>query len=112
MALTDIKVRRTKPSDKPFKLTDGQDMHLLINPNGTTYWRLQYRFDSKQKILAIGIYLAVSLGEARRIRYEAKKLVSAGIDLSEKKKTDKIERKFSRQLMYKRNICANKFAKM
>ncbi|MGY8334077.1 hypothetical protein L1Q87_25730, partial [Klebsiella pneumoniae] len=33
MALTDIKVRTTKPSDKPFKLTDGQGMHLLINPN-------------------------------------------------------------------------------
>ena len=32
MALTDIKVRTTKPSDKPFKLTDGQGMHLLINP--------------------------------------------------------------------------------
>ena len=26
MALTDIKVRTTKPSDKPFKLTDGQGM--------------------------------------------------------------------------------------
>lgn len=37
MALTDIKVRTTKPSDKPFKLTDGQGMHLLINPNGSKY---------------------------------------------------------------------------
>ncbi|WP_079921728.1 Arm DNA-binding domain-containing protein, partial [Salmonella enterica] len=44
MALTDIKVRTTKPSDKPFKLTDGQGMHLLINPNGSKYWRLQYCF--------------------------------------------------------------------
>ncbi|MCL0160789.1 Arm DNA-binding domain-containing protein, partial [Klebsiella pneumoniae] len=52
MALTDIKVRTTKPSDKPFKLTDGQGMHLLINPNGSKYWRLQYRFDGKQKVLA------------------------------------------------------------
>ncbi|ALK13998.1 tyrosine-type recombinase/integrase [Salmonella enterica] len=91
MALTDIKVRTTKPSDKPVKLTDGQGMHLLINPNGSKYWRLQYRFGGKQKVLALGVYPMVSLGEARRKRDEAKKLVSDGIDPSEKKKADKIE---------------------
>ena len=91
MALTDIKVRTTKPSDKPFKLTDGQGMHLLINPNGSKYWRLQYRFGGKQKVLALGVYPMVSLGEARRKRDEAKKLVSDGIEPSEKKKADKIE---------------------
>ncbi|HHM1551689.1 TPA: tyrosine-type recombinase/integrase, partial [Klebsiella pneumoniae] len=91
MALTDIKVRTTKPSDKPFKLTDGRGMHLLINPNGSKYWRLQYRFGGKQKVLALGVYPMVSLGEARRKRDEAKKLVSDGIDPSEKKKADKIE---------------------
>ncbi|MHB0369219.1 tyrosine-type recombinase/integrase [Klebsiella pneumoniae] len=91
MALTDIKVRTTKPSDKPFKLTDGRGMHLLINPNGSKYWRLQYRFGGKQKVLALGVYPMVSLGEARRKRDEAKKLVSDGIGPSEKKKADKIE---------------------
>ncbi|HGV0245367.1 TPA: tyrosine-type recombinase/integrase [Klebsiella pneumoniae] len=91
MALTNIKVRTTKPSDKPFKLTDGQGMHLLINPNGSKYWRLQYRFGGKQKVLALGVYPMVSLSEARRKRDEAKKLVSDGIDPSEKKKADKIE---------------------
>lgn len=91
MALTDIKVRTTKPSDKPFKLTDGQGMHLLINPNGSKYWRLQYRFGGKQKVLALGVYPMVSLSEARRKRDEAKKLVSDGIDPSEKKKADKFE---------------------
>jgi hypothetical protein len=40
-------------------------MHLLINPNGSKYWRLQYRFDGKQKVLALGVYPMVSLGEAR-----------------------------------------------
>jgi len=66
-------------------------MHLLINPNGSKYWRLQYRFGGKQKVLALGVYPMVSLGEARRKRDEAKKLVSDGIDPSEKKKADKIE---------------------
>lgn len=91
MALTDIKVRTTKPSDKPFKLTDGQGMHLLINPNGSKYWRLQYRFGGKQKVLALGVYPRTSLADARRKRDEARKLISNGIDPSEKKKEDKIE---------------------
>jgi hypothetical protein len=40
--------------------------------------------------LALGVYPIVSLGEARRKRDEAQKLVSDGIDPSEKK-ADKIE---------------------
>ena len=54
MALTDVKVRNAKPADKPVKLTDGNGMHLLIHPNGSKYWRLQYRFAGKQKLLALG----------------------------------------------------------
>ena len=91
MALTDIKVRTVKPDDKPFKLTDGEGMHLLVNPNGSKYWRLQYRFSGKQKMLALGVYPMVSLAEARKRRDAAKKLVSDGIDPSQKKKEDKIE---------------------
>ena len=86
MALTDIKVRTVNPADKPFKLTDGEGMHLLVNPNGSKYWRLQYRFSGKQKMLALGVYPMVSLAEARKRRDAAKKQVSDGIDPSQKKK--------------------------
>lgn len=91
MALTDIKVRTVKPLDKPFKLTDGEGMHLLINPNGSKYWRLQYRFGGKQKMLALGVYPTVTLADARKRREIAKKMISDGIDPAEKKKEDKIE---------------------
>lgn len=92
MALTDIKVRTVKPLDKPFKLTDGEGMHLLINPNGSKYWRLQYRFGGKQKMLALGVYPTVTLADARKRREIAKKLVSDAIEPAEKKKEDKVER--------------------
>lgn len=91
MALSDIKVRSIKPADKPIKVTDGQGMFLLVKPTGAKYWRLQYRFGGKQKVLALGVYPIVSLAEARRKRDEAKKLVSDGIDPSEKKKETRIE---------------------
>ncbi|EET1746864.1 DUF4102 domain-containing protein [Escherichia coli] len=37
MALTDIKVRTAKPTDKQYKLTDGSSMHLLVPFNGSEY---------------------------------------------------------------------------
>lgn len=92
MALTDIKVKTVKPLDKPFKLTDGEGMHLLVNPNGAKYWRLQYRFGGKQKMLALGVYPTVTLADARKRREMAKKLVSDGIDPAEKKKKTRLNK--------------------
>lgn len=91
MALTDIKVRTAKPADKQYKLTDGNGMHLLIHPNGSNYWRLQYRFGGKQKMLALGVYPDVSLADARARRDDARKLLANGSDPGDKKKSDKIE---------------------
>ncbi|MBI6179195.1 tyrosine-type recombinase/integrase [Serratia proteamaculans] len=93
MALTDVKVRSAKPTDKSYKLTDGEGMHLMVHPNGSKYWRLQYRFDGKQKMLALGIYPEISLSEARQRRDEAKRQVANAIDPSEQKKVEKQARK-------------------
>ncbi|ELS5415105.1 tyrosine-type recombinase/integrase [Citrobacter freundii] len=96
MALTDIKVRTAKPTDKQYKLTDGNGMHLLVHPNGSKYWRLQYRFGGKQKMLALGVYPEVSLADARARRDEARKLLANGIDPGDKKKNDKVEQEEAR----------------
>ncbi|HBW0980596.1 TPA: integrase arm-type DNA-binding domain-containing protein [Klebsiella aerogenes] len=96
MALTDIKVRTAKPTDKQYKLTDGSGMHLLVHPNGSKYWRLQYRFAGKQKMLALGVYPEVSLADARARRDEARKLLANGIDPGDKKKSDKVEQEDAR----------------
>ncbi len=37
MVLTELKVRNTKHSDKPVKMTDGNGMHFLITTNGSKY---------------------------------------------------------------------------
>lgn len=96
MALTDIKVRTAKPTDKQYKLTDGNGMHLLVHPNGSKYWRLQYRFSGKQKMLALGVYPDVSLADARARRDEARKLLANSIDPGDKKKNDKVEQEEAR----------------
>ncbi|WP_169782851.1 Arm DNA-binding domain-containing protein, partial [Escherichia coli] len=64
MALTDIKVKTVKPKDKPYKLADGSGMYLLINTNGSKYWRMKYRFAGKEKMLSLGVYPDVTLADA------------------------------------------------
>src|SRR5262249_8637003 len=70
-------------------------LHVLIQPTGSKLWRLAYRFAGKQKTLALGVYPAVSLGEARRHRDEAKKLLARSIDPSMERRADKLAGKDS-----------------
>jgi integrase len=85
MPLTDIAVRNAKFQEKPYKLTDGDGMYLLVNKAGK-YWRYDYRCLGKRKTLALGVYPIVSLVEARDRRNVAKKSLANGIDPSESKK--------------------------
>lgn len=93
MALTDIKVRTAKPTDKQYKLTDGNGMHLLVHPNGSKYWRLQYRFGGKQKMLALGVYPDVSLADARARRDDARKLLATASIREIKRKMIRLSRR-------------------
>ena len=72
--------------DKPYKLSDGAGMYLLVNPNGSKYWRLAYRHGGKQKTLALGVFPATSLTEARQKRDAARVSIHAGIDPSDERK--------------------------
>lgn len=69
---------------------DGAGLYLLVNKSGHKYWRYNYRFMGKHKTLSIGIFPDVSLKEARDIHYQAKKLLSDGIDPSMQRKLDKV----------------------
>jgi integrase len=92
MKLTDTAVRKSKPETKPFKMTDGGGLFLSVQPNGSKYWRLAYRFEGKQKLLALGVYPDVPLILARERRDAARKLLATGIDPSENRKAVKATR--------------------
>ncbi|WP_300002489.1 integrase arm-type DNA-binding domain-containing protein [uncultured Cedecea sp.] len=107
MSLTDSKVKNAKSLEKEYKLTDGFGMHLLVHPNGSKYWRLSYRFDKKQRILALGVYPSVSLSKARERRDEARKLIAEGIDPNAKKKSETTELKAKRDNTRAFKVVAN-----
>jgi len=92
MPLSDTAIRNTKPKDKPFKLADEKGMFLLVNPNGSKYFRLKYRFDGKEKVLALGVYPDTSLKHAREKREQAREQIANGIDPNENKKAIKSAR--------------------
>ncbi len=89
MALTDVKARNAKPSDKQVKLYDSDGLFLLVTPAGGKWWRFKYRFGGKEKLLALGTYPEITLLEARHRRDEARKLVANGVDPSAVKKAVK-----------------------
>lgn len=93
MPLTDVQIRNTKPQDKPYKLTDGGGLYLLIHPSGGKRWRWKYYLHGKEKLLAIGTYPDVTIAEARRKRDDARELLKNDIDPSQQKQIDKLTSK-------------------
>ncbi|MFS1524823.1 Arm DNA-binding domain-containing protein [Microbulbifer sp. 2304DJ12-6] len=91
MPLTDTQIKQVKPGNKDQWLTDGQGLRLLIKPTGAKYWRLKYRFQKKQKTLALGVYPSITLKQARQKVAEAKQLLAEGRDPSTQKQLEKYQ---------------------
>jgi integrase len=92
MPLTDIEIRKAKPGPKTIKLSDGGGLQLWLEPDGGKRWRLAYRFGGKQKAVALGVYPAIGLKEAREAREAAKRLLADGRDPSQTKRTDRLNK--------------------
>lgn len=95
MALKDVSIRNSKPTDRPYRLHDSGGLYLEVTPatsrlpKGGRYWRMSYRYGGKRKLLAIGTYSDVSLAAARGRRDDARKLLTAGLDPSAAKRAEK-----------------------
>ena len=89
MPLSDIKIRNLKPKEKAYKVSDFEGLFVLVKVSGSKSWRIKYRIDSKEKLLVIGDYPAVSLAQARKARDAAKVMLADGEDPNEAKQEDK-----------------------
>ncbi|HZO56255.1 MAG TPA: integrase arm-type DNA-binding domain-containing protein, partial [Bryobacteraceae bacterium] len=88
--LTEAAIKAARATERPRKLFDERGLFLLVNPNGSRLWRLKYRIENREKLLAIGAYPDVGLKRAREKRDEARKLIADGIDPSAKRQAEKV----------------------
>lgn len=101
MALTDIQVRKAKPDTKPHKLSDSGGLYLHVMPTGGKLWRWAYRFEGKQKLMALGSYPDVTLAEVRERHASARRLLSSGVDPMAQRKAEKIANEGSNGLSFR-----------
>jgi len=47
MALSEFRISKARPKDKPYKLADGGGLFLLVNRGGSKLWRQKYRHMGK-----------------------------------------------------------------
>ena len=80
MPLSDVQIRKLKPAEKPYRLSDGGNLCIEVKPNGSKLWKLFYRVEGRMKTLSLGPYPEVSLAHARGCRLEAKSLLKRGTD--------------------------------
>ena len=86
--LNNTQIKNAKSKDKPYSLGDGLGLSLLINPNGSKWWRYRFQFDSKAKMMSLGTYPDVSLANVRKRLLEARELVAGGINPIEQQGAD------------------------
>lgn len=88
MTLTDAKLRNLTEPGKHF---DGGGLYLELTKAGGRYWRMKYRYGGKEKRLALGVYPAVGLKDARDQATEARKVLQNGGDPGELRKASKAQ---------------------
>jgi len=94
MKLTTQIIEESIAQAKPYRLTDGKGMYMLITKSGSKLWRLDYTLNNKRNTHALGAFPDTSLLEARDLCSDAKKLISEGIDPNQyrKLKNDNLEK--------------------
>ena len=92
MPLTELECKRAAcPADRALtRLADGKGMYLELTAAGGKYWRMKYRHGGKEKRLALGVYPAVSLAQARKDRDQARESLAAGNDPAQLKRDAKL----------------------
>ena len=78
--LTDAALKALKPKEKLYKITDRDGMYVLVTPNGTLSFRLDYRLNGRRETVVFGKYgpAGLSLARAREKCIDAKRAISEG----------------------------------
>lgn len=76
--LSDLQIRNLRPREKAYKVADFDGLFVLVMPTDSRLWRFKYRIGKKEKLLSIGRYPEVGLGQARAARDNARAILAQG----------------------------------
>lgn len=82
-------IAKAKKEGKVIKKPDGGGLYFVAEPQRSSWWRFDYRFEGKQKTLSIGLYEDVSLKSARSSRTDMRELIDKGIDPAQQRKAER-----------------------
>ncbi len=82
MPLSDVTCRTARCPDGKARAryADSGGLYLEVLPPGGKHWRWKFRFNGKEKRLALGTYPTVTLAQARQARDVARKKLLEGVD--------------------------------
>ena len=89
MSLTDTEIRKAKPRERAYPLSDGAGLYLSVTPSGGKLWRWGYIFKGKEKLMSFGRYPDVPLSAARERHGAARRLLASGTDPMAARKAEK-----------------------
>lgn len=79
--LTITQFKNLKAKEKPYFVSDGDNLLIKIMPNGTKFFMYEFRENGKRHRLALGKYDEMSLSNARDKRSELRSKLSQGESL-------------------------------
>ncbi len=78
--LTDAAVRKAKPRGAAYNLYDTKGLYVTVSPSGAKWWRMKYRYASRERRIGLGAYPEVSLADARAKCENARAVIREGRD--------------------------------
>lgn len=93
--LTTKQLEALKPQVNSYRVSDGSGLSLFVEvtPSGSKLWRYRYRWQTKQRMLALGHFPDVSIAQARRLASDARETLAGGKDPNAERRADKHRQK-------------------
>jgi integrase len=101
MRLSDTRLRNAKPRAKSFKLYDADGLFFIINPNGTRWGRIKYRWGGKEQTLSVGVYPDVTLATMRDRAATVRKQIANNINPGAERRQEKLAQATSGERSFK-----------
>jgi hypothetical protein len=78
MPLSALGVKNATPKAKPYRLSDGKGLYLIVTEKGSKLWRFNYSLNRKRNTMSFGTWPEIELADVRKMRDQARRFVATG----------------------------------